>query len=386
MEREADNPIDELAGALDSSGAEDPLNPDLSEAFARGRGEAPALDPVLPQQVFVFPPAAARRRSKAEPASIGAPSVDGSHASFVDSAGQRISARDRRRASDPDLPELGAIIDKYRIEDLVGTGGFAVVYRATHLLLQRTVALKLLRPKVIRKNPGLAELLCEEARFAAKINHPNVVRVLDVTHSPRITYVVMEFIQGCTLSQAVKTRGRLPPNDVLSLGLDVTGGLRAGLEQGLIHRDIKPANILLSTTGEVKIVDLGLAQPSAEGPLATAGQRFRRMAVVGTPGYMAPEQLLHPGQVDFRADIYSLGVTLYHAAVGSPPFPTNDPVRANAMHLNDPIPPPQQRVPELPAEVAQLLLWMLQKNPADRPPSYEALEAELKRVREALQR
>jgi serine/threonine protein kinase len=280
--------------------------------------------------------------------------------------------RSRKRLPEPELPEIGAILDKYRIEDLIGVGGFAVVYRATHLLLNRSVAIKLLRPKQIKRRPNLATLLCNEARFAARIVHPNVVRVYDVTHTPSITYLVMEFIEGQSLSETIKSDGALSPQDVLRVGIAVAEGLQAGLEQGIIHRDIKPANILLARGGDIKIVDLGLAQPSVDDNPVLA-ERFEEAQIVGTPGYMAPEQSLHPEKVGFRADIYSLGVTLYHAATGVPPFPTGDAQRCLEMHRYDPVPDPETRVPGFPRLLADLLMRMLMKNPADRHESYGVL-------------
>jgi serine/threonine-protein kinase len=289
-------------------------------------------------------------------------------------------ARHRRRSHghghghEPELPEIGTVLDgKYRIDEHIGTGGFAVVYRATHLLMNTSVAIKLLRPKMIKKRPGLAALLCDEARFAAKIQHPNVVSVKDVTHTPKLTYLVMEFIEGQTLSDVIHLRGRLAPDETLRIGMAVAAGLKAGVEQGLIHRDIKPSNIVLTAAGDTKIVDLGLAQPNVEGMTIAAEDRPDEGPVIGTPGYMAPEQSLAPEKVSFRADIYSLGVTLYHAAVGSPPFPTDDPARCLQMHRDDPVPLPESRDPTFPRPLSRLLLWMLAKNPAERPGSYEVL-------------
>ncbi len=279
-------------------------------------------------------------------------------------------------APDTDLPEIGAILDKYRIEQLIGTGGFAAVYRATHLMLQMPVAIKLLRPKVIRKRPGLAALLCEEARYAARINHPNVVRVFDVAHSGAITYVVMEFIEGQSLAEAIAAQGALPVASVLRVGRDVASGLKAGLEQGLIHRDVKPANVLLTRSGEAKLVDLGLAHPKGDAHPAPPGGRTKSASIVGTPGYMAPEQAEDPENVDFRADLYALGVTLYHMAVGRPPFPLKEPLQTIVRRQSEPVRPPELIVPGFPGEVSSLILWLLERRPEHRPGSYEiALDA-----------
>ncbi|HLL24665.1 MAG TPA: serine/threonine-protein kinase, partial [Kofleriaceae bacterium] len=168
-------------------------------------------------------------------------------------------SRSVRTIAEPVTLRPGTIVDKFQIEELLGVGGFAAVYRAKHLLLHSTVALKLLRPDVLARRPALASQLVQEARFAARIEHPNVVRVYDVTHTPAITYIVMEFIRGASLGRLIAERGALAPAAVVRIGLDTVDGLQAGLDQGLIHRDIKPPNILLNDAGVARIVDLGLA-------------------------------------------------------------------------------------------------------------------------------
>src|SRR4029078_8524071 len=181
----------------------------------------------------------------------------------------------------------GTIVDKYRIEELLGVGGFAAVYRATHLLLHSTVALKLLRRDVVTRRPNMAIQLLQEARFAARIEHRNVVRVFDVTHTPAITYIVMELIRGPSLARVIEGHGAMPAGRVAQIGIDTIDGLQAGLTQGLIHRDIKPPNILLDDGGDAPSVEHALANPihdRDDGPL-------RDSAVIGTRGYMSPEQI-----------------------------------------------------------------------------------------------
>jgi serine/threonine protein kinase len=280
------------------------------------------------------------------------------------------------------LPAIGSVIEKYRIEQVLGTGGFAAVYRATHLLLRIPVALKLLKPKVLKQKPLLAELLCEEARFAAQLNHPNVVRVFDVTHNPKITYIVMEYIDGESLLQVLQRKGRLRPDKALLVGMEVTQGLKAALAQGLIHRDIKPANILIDRKNVAKIVDLGLAQQSDDLSKASRTSEADKM-IVGTPMYMAPEQAARPEDVDYRVDVYSLGATLYHAITGRAPFQHDDGVKLLMMHQRDPVVPPEDLVPGLPYEVSRILMWMLVKDRSGRP-DYDQLLAGLEEAHQAV--
>ncbi len=262
----------------------------------------------------------------------------------------------------------GAILDKYRIESLLGTGGFAAVYRATHMLLRVPVAIKLLRPSVLLRDPGIARQLLDEARYAARINHPNVVRIHDVTHTDEITYIVMEYIEGRSLAKTVERSGPLAAADVVSLAIDVAEGLRAGLDEGLIHRDIKPANIVLTSSGRARIVDFGLAyagslRDGVEDKLGV-GQ------VVGTRGYMAPEQVRNPRRVDFRADVYSLGITACHALTGASPS------RSSEAALVRNVPPALQ----------PLIRRMIATNPDDRPSSYEVLLSGLRQAARAVER
>jgi eukaryotic-like serine/threonine-protein kinase len=345
--------------------------------FFRGAPDAPSralpreptyLDAVLPADLFIS-------RPQTGPASSSL--VTGSDVGLsVGSLSPHTAPGHRRPLTpEPDLPELGAIIDKYRIEGLVGVGGFAVVYRATHLLLHTPVALKMLRPSVLRKKPELAPLLCEEARVAARINHPNVVRVNDVTHTPHITYVVIEYVDGGSLADLLHQHRRISIGKALRIGLDVAEGLKAGLGAGIIHRDIKPANILLTSSGQAKVGDLGLARSHRAGT-SSSDQGVR--TIVGTPGYMAPEQTFDAEQIDFRADIYALGVTLYQAMIGEPVFPLKDRQKSIELHRTAPPPLPSERLPGFPRMVEAILLQMLAKRPEHRQSSYDVLQEQLR--------
>ena len=235
---------------------------------------------------------------------------------------------------------------------------------------------------MLARHPHLAKLLYEEARFAARIDHPNVVKVFDVTHDATITYIVMEYIDGRSLADTIARGGALPWPRVVAIGAAVAAGLKVALGARLIHRDIKPANILLGRRGEIKIVDLGLVM-RAGTQAAELNSTSRRRAAIGTYGYMSPEQAVDPERVDFRADIYSLGATLYEAVVGAPPFPLRDPARCLEMHAHEPPPAPEARAPGVPAALSALLLRMLAKKPDDRFSSYDALARAFDEVAQA---
>ncbi|HEX2734664.1 MAG TPA: serine/threonine-protein kinase [Polyangiaceae bacterium] len=243
------------------------------------------------------------------------------------------------------------MIDKYQIKEMLGTGGFAVVYRAVHQLLDREVALKLLRPDVASEHPGLGAMLVDEARLAARIQHPNVVRIYDVTHSPKLTYIVMELIDGVSLARRLLLHGALEPRTALDVGIDIARGLAAGLERGLVHRDIKPANLLIGRDGGVRIVDFGMAYVRGQNDwLSSSG-------TVGTRGYMPPEQV-KGSVVDFRADIYALGITLQESCLGRESR-TDSPTRS------------LQRL--VMPQLREVFDWMCNPDASKRPQSYDEL-------------
>jgi len=270
---------------------------------------------------------------------------------------------------EPELPALGQVVDNYRLERAIGIGGFGVLYKARHVTLDTTVAIKLMRPSVARERPTLPKLLREEARFAARIDHQNVVRVYDVTTNPSgLTYLVMEYVDGPDLSVMIKHRGALPPKMILKVIRQITAALAAGLRESLIHRDVKPSNILLTRHGVTKLTDFGLARSSHAADLSARGVR----GVVGTVGYMSPEQLDRPEDVDFRTDIYSLGVTAYQALTGRLPFSDANAEQCARSHRLDPIPPLPSSVP---TKIRELIAWMLHKERDRRPSTYEEFEA-----------
>ncbi len=330
----------------------------------------------IPERFFL----AKQKASKPAPSAISDSLFD---SAFIVS---RKRPKDRKHNDLAKLPQMGSVVDRYRIGPVVGSGAFGVVFSATHLVLKSPVALKFLRPSVLLRHPKLGSLFCSEAALAARIDHPNVVRVYDGNYAGDLAYVVMEYIQGESLYGKLKQQ-RLSPLETLDVGIGAARGLEAAWKQGIIHRDVKPANIIIDPEGLVKIVDLGLAHSleSLDANGSRRGRRFtaRRTGLVGTPGYASPEQVRNPETLDFRADIYSLGATLYHAAVGRAPYPTelNAFLKAQKEGMMFDL---KKRLDDVPSTVSTMILSMLSPHPDDRPKSYKLLIDQLSDARHKL--
>ncbi len=246
-----------------------------------------------------------------------------------------------------DLEEIRARFPELDVEELLGRGGMGVVYRARQRRLDRAVALKLLAPELAR-DPAFAERFVREARALARLSHPHVVGVHDFGDRDGLFYLLLELVDGVGLRDVLRA-GTLSPAQALELVPQICSGLQYAHEQGVVHRDVKPENLLLDRAGRVKIADFGLAKivaPGADGELLT-----RSTQVMGTPHYMAPEQISAPLSVDHRADIYSLGVVLYEMLTGELPV--------------GPFEPPARRL-GLDARLDEVVLRTLEREPARR--------------------
>lgn len=253
---------------------------------------------------------------------------------------------------------LGQTIGKYRVIRLLGAGAFAWVYEAVDLDLEIPVALKVLRPEFAGQEVAETRFK-REAATAAKLRHPNIVTVRDVGQVDGAAFVAMD-LHPLTLGRRLALIGRLPEAEVVRLGLGIAAALATAHASGVIHRDIKPDNILLDADGEAVVADFGLARALAGSASVSATNQ-----VLGTPQYFSPEQA-RGLELDGRSDLYALGVTLYRAATGTLPFDGDDWYAVARQHIEQPPPPPRERVSELTPEFETVLLMLLAKEPSQR--------------------
>ncbi len=249
-------------------------------------------------------------------------------------------------------------MDRYELGGLVGRGGMGEVYVGHDRVLGRRVAIKVLPDGDARRDEDLARRLRHEARVEALLEHPNVVRVHDLSITDGTIFVVMEYLEGETLRARLGRDRVLPVDDAVRIAADVCLALAAAHEAEVVHRDIGPGNIMLCTDGSVKVMDFGIAR-MADGTFHTAGQ------TIGTPGYLSPEQAAGKA-VDARSDLYSLGCTLYHMVTGRPPFTGTRPVEVAWQHCYAEPRPPRTHRPDLPATLEAVLLQALSKSPEER--------------------
>jgi len=270
----------------------------------------------------------------------------------------------------PELPQVGSFLGRCLLTDLIGTGGQGVIYRAFHRSLKIAVAVKLLLPRGRLPSDAERHQFASEVQLLAQLDHPNVVRVFDCDEEATPPYLVMEYVEGISFAELIQQTGRLLPRTVTQIGLHVGRALEALHRIGIVHRDVKPGNILLNREGTAKLTDLGLASPFKR-PLARPGESSD--PVVGTVLYLAPEQAIMGGVVDFRADLYSLGVTLYHALVGDVPFNAESTESLLRMHVESPPVPPCEHQPEIPRNLSDCIVRLLAKQPNDRFQSADEL-------------
>jgi serine/threonine protein kinase len=268
-------------------------------------------------------------------------------------------------AQDPALQQRleQVLAPGYAVEAEIGRGGMGIVYRAKDTRLKRTVAIKLLPPELAYRDEIRSRFL-REAEMAAQLSHPNIVPIYSVDEKDGFVYFIMAYVDGETLAQRLATRGRLGIVEARTLLRQVADALAYAHARGVIHRDIKPDNIMLAREdGRAMVTDFGIARAADD----TTGTRLTATGVaIGTPAYMSPEQCTGDRAVDGRSDLYSLGVVIYAALVGTPPFAGSNTAALLVKHLTENPRPIREVRPDVPDDLVAIIDRLLQKNPADR--------------------
>jgi serine/threonine-protein kinase len=265
--------------------------------------------------------------------------------------------------------EPGTELAGYRIEAVVGRGGMGVVYRATHLHMNRIVALKVLGVELV-DDPEFRERFLRESRAAASISHRGMVTAYDAGEADGQLYIAMQYVDGTDLGALLRAEGALEPPRVVSLLRQIAGALDIAHERGIVHRDVKPANVLIDGE-ECFLTDFGLTKQISSETALTANGQF-----VGTVHYMAPEQV-EGAAVDAQADLYGLGCVAFHSLTGSPPFDLESDVSVAMAHLKEPPPSLMAVRPDLPTGLDAVLSRALAKHKQDRQSSCRELVDEL---------
>ena len=266
--------------------------------------------------------------------------------------------------------------NRYEIDSVLGVGGMGMVYKARDRELGEPVAIKTLKPDIVAEDTSALERFKSEIRLARRIAHRNVVRTYDLGELSGLYYITMEYVEGTTLKDLIRARGRLPASAVLPIAKQLCRALEVSHEEGIIHRDIKPQNMVVQGDGLLKVMDFGVARLASRA--ADSGPTRAGM-VVGTPEYMAPEQLLGD-ELDVRADLYATGVVLYECLVGQVPHRADTLMTLIAKVLEEEVPAPAAIHPEVPRALSDLVMWTLAKDRQQRPATAAELHARLDEI------
>ncbi|MCA8998089.1 MAG: serine/threonine protein kinase [Planctomycetaceae bacterium] len=300
---------------------------------------------------------------------------DGSTENPSQQAASSSAANDIQNSS---FRQQGAQLGEFRLLRRLGKGGMAEVWLAEQITLRRNVAVKLLRPELM-EDGTYVQRFQTEAKAAAGLNHPNIVQVYTVGCEQGQHYIAQEYVQGQTLKAFLQKRGPLDLSVALILLRQVASALQAASERGIVHRDIKPENIMLTRKGEAKVADFGLAQ-------LQGGERLnltQEGVTMGTPLYMSPEQV--QGQsLDQRSDLYSLGVTFYHALAGKPPFHGDNAVSVAVKHLHEKPMKLSDIRPDLPMAICDLIHKMMAREPENRYQTAQAVVNDVRKLAKAV--
>ncbi len=262
---------------------------------------------------------------------------------------------------------------RYELLEKIGEGGMAVVYKAKCHLLNRYVAVKILRAELVENKEFLARFQ-RESQSAASLSHPNIVNIYDVGQEDEIHYIVMEYVDGKTLKEYIREKGRLTAEDTVRIGSQICSALHHAHSRNIIHRDIKPQNILLSEDGTVKVADFGIARAVTSATVTMAGAD-----VIGSVHYFSPEQA-RGGHVDKKSDIYSLGIVLYEMVTGVVPFEGDSAVSVALKHIQEKVTPPGKINPDIPRSIQYIIERAIEKDCSRRYDDADEMRSDLKRA------
>ncbi|MHB1422281.1 MAG: serine/threonine-protein kinase [Gemmataceae bacterium] len=251
---------------------------------------------------------------------------------------------------------LGQQIPNYQLLEKLGQGAMGTVYKARQMSMNRLVAVKVLHQR-LAANPEFLQRLTREAHIAARLSHNNIIQAIDVGSAGPLHYFVMELVEGKTIRETLEKGKVYKEREAIEIILQIAQALQHAHRRGLIHRDVKPANIVLTTEGIAKLADLGMARETDDAILA----RREKGTAMGTPYYMAPEQIRGREHIDGRADLYALGATLYHMVTGSPPFFYPEIDRVLMAHLEEELTPPDHINQELSSGLGEVVEFLMAK-------------------------
>jgi len=266
------------------------------------------------------------------------------------------------------LSEGMMLANRYEIVDKVGTGGMSDVFKAKDHILGRNVAIKVLKQE-FGEDINFVTKFRTEAQAAAGLEHPNIVNIYDVGSENKMHYIVMEYIEGITLKTYIEKRGKINFNESISIAIQVANGIRAAHNKRIVHRDIKPQNIMISTEGKVKVTDFGIAHAASNNTVNSD--------MMGSVHYTSPEQARN-GFVDYKSDIYSLGIVMYEMVTGKVPFSGDSAVSIAIQHLQEDITLPSKYAVDIPISLEKIILKCTQKSPDRRYNTMDELIADLK--------
>lgn len=338
---------DSLVSLLQASASDTQAGLDLAGPSADTDSSAPSPDSVPPLYKKLAQIIASKQTGKPRPTPPIEPRPD-------------ITAFEKPRFAIPRELEDHA---RYLVLEPLGSGGMGTVYRARHRVMERIVALKIVNPLLVTR-PGAVERFTREVKAAAQLVHPNIVTAYDAEKLGDTHLLVMECVEGQTLAQAIEHRPELPVARACDYIRQTALGLQHALERGMVHRDIKPQNLMLTSRGEIKILDFGLARFVSEQ--AQSDGSTEHGSLMGSPDYMAPEQAHDAHSADARADIYSMGCTLYHLLAGQVPFPHSSLLAKLEAHRDQTAVPIQNLRTDVPAELARIVAKMMAKDPDQR--------------------